>query len=132
MSRTKGQSGEREVAALLSTLTGHDVRRRVRQHFGDADLVGVPGWSIECKRYAITSPGKLAVWWKQAMHQAIDAKELPVLLYRADRVGWRCVWPAGLHIEGGMMSSNIMDCLDADPSTWWRMVEHIKASEVPR
>ena len=46
MSRNKGLSGEREVAGLLRDLLGYDVRRRVRQHGGDADLEGVPLWSL--------------------------------------------------------------------------------------
>ena len=57
MSRTKGQAGEREVAAIIRELTGHDVRRHVRQHAGDADLAGLPGWSVECKRYRAVTPG---------------------------------------------------------------------------
>ena len=52
MSRTKGAAGERELAAALRELTGWDIRRRVRQHDGDSDLEGVPGWSIEVKRLA--------------------------------------------------------------------------------
>ena len=39
MSRNKGKTGEREAAALLSDLLGLDIRRRVRQHDGDSDLV---------------------------------------------------------------------------------------------
>ena len=57
LSRSKGQRGEREVAALLSELTGHDVRRRVRNHAGDSDLQGLPGWEIEVKFYAAVTPG---------------------------------------------------------------------------
>ena len=41
LSRTKGAAGERELAALLSELSGRDVRRRVRQHAGDSDLLGL-------------------------------------------------------------------------------------------
>jgi hypothetical protein len=133
MSRTKGQSGEREVAALLSMLTGHDVRRRVRQHDGDSDLEGVPGWSVEVKRHATTPRGKLAGWWAQTMSQAHDAQALPILFYRADRAVWRCMWPGSLHLPNDSpMHGNLLDCVDADPSTWWRMCEHIKACEVPR
>lgn len=54
------QGRERELARLLADLTGHDVRRRVRQHDGDDDLVGVPGWSIEAKRYKAAPP----FWWR--------------------------------------------------------------------
>ncbi len=43
MSRTKGQSGEREVSAIVRALTGWDVGCRVRQHGGDSDLEGSGG-----------------------------------------------------------------------------------------
>jgi hypothetical protein len=44
--RNKGKAGERGAAALVCDLTGWDVQRRVRQHDGDSDLAGVPGWVI--------------------------------------------------------------------------------------
>jgi len=126
-SRTKGQTGEREVAAIIRELTGHDVRRRVRQHQGDSDLEGLPGWSVEVKRHANTPPGKLAEWWAQTITQARDAQALPVLFYRADRAGWRCVWPAALHLpKRPAISAIFNDCLVSDPLTWWLMVRHIK------
>ena len=128
MSRTKGQTGEREVAAILKELTGKNVKRRVRQHDGDSDLEGLPGWSVEVKRHASTPPGKLAEWWAQTLSQARDAQALPVLFYRADRAGWRCVWPAALHIRERLpVSGSLDDTLDADPLTWWRMVRHLQA-----
>ncbi len=98
MSRTKGQTGEREAAALIRDLTGWDVRRRVRQHDGDSDLEGVPGWSVEIKRHASASRGDIAAWWAQAVAQARPAGLLPVLLYRRDRDQWRAVWPVGVHL----------------------------------
>lgn len=94
MSRSKGQSGERELAALLASITGMDVRRRVRNHVGDDDLDGIDGWSIECKRYKAITPALVASWWQQAQRQASAAGREPVLLYRADRGQWRAVWPA--------------------------------------
>jgi hypothetical protein len=42
MSRNKGKAGEREIAGLLSDLTGYKVQRRVRQRDGDSDLEGFP------------------------------------------------------------------------------------------
>ena len=98
MSRTKGQTGEREAAALIRDLTGWDVRRRVRQHDGDSDLEGVPGWSVEIKRHASASRGEIRAWWAQAVAQARPAGLLPVLLYRRDRDQWRAVWPVGVHL----------------------------------
>lgn len=91
MQRNKGKTGEREAAELVRLHTGWDVRRRVRQHEGDSDLVGVPGWSVEIKRCRTALPGEVTSWWAQAVAQGDGA--LPVLLYRADRAEWRAVWP---------------------------------------
>lgn len=93
MQRTKGQKGEREAAGLIEELTGWKVRRRVRQHDGDSDLVGVPGWSVEVKR---AKEAHIAAWWRQAVQQAAqDGTTTPVLVYRIDRRDWRAVWPSG-------------------------------------
>lgn len=92
MSRTKGKAGEREIAALIRDCTGWDVRRRVRQHDGDSDLEGVPGWSVEVKRHAKATRGDIADWWGQAVAQA-GGWQTPVLFYRPNRGEWRAVWP---------------------------------------
>ncbi|TDG02091.1 hypothetical protein E1N52_41620 [Paraburkholderia guartelaensis] len=93
MQRRKGSSGEREIAALVRDLTGWDVRRRVRQHEGDSDIEGVPGWCGEVKRHARATRSDVRDWWEQAAHQAAAAGLLPVLFYRLDRDEWRAVWP---------------------------------------
>lgn len=126
-SRTKGQAGERELAALLSELTGLDVRRRVRQHDGDNDLEGIPGWSIECKRHAAAPAASVAAWWAQAVAQAAAAGALPVLFYRADRADWRAVWPAGLHLGQSPPGTIYRNTLTAHPAAWWAMVQRIRA-----
>jgi hypothetical protein len=97
-SRRKGASGERELAALIRDMTGWDVRRRCRQHDGDSDLEGAPGWSVEVKRRARVLRSDVAAWWRQAVEQA-QANEQPVLFFRADRDEWRAVWPLGLHLH---------------------------------
>ena len=97
MQRTKGQSGEREAAAQICEHTGWQVRRRVRNALGDSDLVGVPGWSVEIKRYASASPAQLAQWWAQCVSQA--GLELPVLFFRLDRSAWRAVWPLAVNLQ---------------------------------
>lgn len=124
LSRSKGQRGEREVAALLSDLTGHDVRRRVRNHAGDSDLQGLPGWEIEVKRYAALTPGLVRTWWAQAVEQSRSTNTLPVLFYKPNRGDWRVVWPAGLHItpRPSPLPPDFADTLTSDPLTWWRMV----------
>ncbi len=93
MSRAKGQTGEREISTILRDQTGWDVRRRVRQHDGDSDLEGVPGWSVEVKRHRTASRGDIAGWWRQTVAQAERAGAVPVLFFRADRDTWRAVWP---------------------------------------
>ena len=126
MSRDKGKSGERELARLLSELTGHDVRRRVRNLKGEDDLEGLPGWSIECKRYATITPGLVAQWWAQAQRQAQATGAEPVLLYRADRGAWRAVWSASLMLplsapaddEPGLADGATVE---ADLATWWML-----------
>lgn len=119
LSRDKGKAGERELARLLSDLTGHQITRRVRQHDGDDDLVGLAGWSIECKRYARASPALVAGWWRQAQAQALATNTVPVLLYRADRADWVAVWPACLHTG----DTDATHCLSAAPAVWWAMVQ---------
>lgn len=93
MQRTKGKAGEREAAAIIRDLTGWDVRRRVRQHDGDSDLEGVPGWCVEVKRHATATRGNLRQWWAQACAQAKREAAIPVLFVRRDRDEWRAVWP---------------------------------------
>lgn len=96
MSRRKGQQGERDLAALIREHTGWDAERRVRQHDGDSDILGVPGWSIEVKRQAKAPRGSISRWWAQAVEQAEG--NLPVLFFRADRDEWRAVWPLAIQL----------------------------------
>ena len=91
MQRTKGASGEREIAAIIRDLTGFEVNRRVRNHEGDSDLTGIPGWSVEVKRHKKADRADIAKWWAQTVRQANG--ELPVLFFRRDRDIWRAVWP---------------------------------------
>lgn len=132
LSRTKGQRGEREAAALLSELTGRTVRRRVRQHLNDADLEGLEswgaGWSIEVKRVAACPPAMLAQYWAQAAAQAARVGLVPLLLVRVDRAAdWACHWPAALHHEDRVTLHSLdpSDTVRADPLTWFRMVRRL-------
>ncbi len=75
--RNKGARGEREVAAIISDLLGYKVSRRCRQHDGDSDLEGVPGWSLEVKNQAHVSRALLKAWWQQAVdHTGLVARDL--------------------------------------------------------
>ena len=85
-SRSKGKKGELELAKELRKY-GFDTRRG-QQYCGangDADVVGLPGMHIECKRVE-----RLNV--ENAMRQAeADAKkgEIPVVMHRANREEWK-------------------------------------------
>lgn len=84
-SNAKGKRGERELANILKEY-GYDCRRG--QQFcganGDADVVGLPGIHIECKRVQALNLYK-------AMAQAVDdAKEdeFPTIFHRKDGQEW--------------------------------------------
>lgn len=84
-SRDKGARGERELSNILKEY-GYETRRG--QQFcganGDADVVGIDGVHIECKRVE-----KLNL--EKAMGQSIsDAREgeVPVVMHRKNNKPW--------------------------------------------
>ena len=85
MSRDKGKRGERELANLLKQ-HGYECRRG--QQFcgsnGDADVVGLPGIHIECKRVE-----------KLNLYDAVDqakrdkkGEDLPSVFHRKNNCEW--------------------------------------------
>lgn len=109
MQRTKGAAGEREIAAIIRDLTGWEVRRRVRNHAGDSDLTGIPGWSVEVKQHKAATRAEIAAWRRQACTQATTPRDeasegkanvcIPVLFFRRDRDDWRAVWPVAVGLK---------------------------------
>lgn len=94
-SRDKGAKGERELAGKLREF-GYDARRG--QQFcganGDADVVGLPGIHIECKRVE-----KLNLY--DAMSQSVrDAREneVPTVFHRKNH----CEWLVTMRMEDWM------------------------------
>lgn len=84
-SRQKGARGERELATLLRR-QGYEARRGQQYSGanGDADVLGLPGIHIECKRVE-----RLNI--DEAMRQAVnDARggELPAVFHRRNGKGW--------------------------------------------
>lgn len=84
-SRQKGARGERELAKALKAY-GYDCRRG-QQYCGangDADVVGLPGIHIECKRVE-----KLNLYDAMAQSKA-DAREneMPVVMHRKNNCDW--------------------------------------------
>ena len=84
-SRAKGKAGELELSKVLKAY-GYEARRSVQYcgANGDADVIGIPGIHIECKRVE-----KLNI--ENAMAQSInDAEnsEVPVVMHRKNRQKW--------------------------------------------
>lgn len=131
MQRTKGQAGEREVCKIIADLTGHEVKRRVRNHAGDSDVLGVPGWSIEVKRYARATPGMIESWWAQTVVQAGQSL-LPVLFYRVNRGDWRAVWsiaPGLTHQRAEMWGGGYEWTAEGSPQAWAAVARNL--ADVP-
>lgn len=87
-SRRKGAAGERELARKLKEYGYHEARRSVQYNGkteeGQADLLGLPGIHIECKRVE-----KLNLYdaMAQAIHDAKDG-ELPSVFHRRNHCEW--------------------------------------------
>lgn len=95
-SRDKGCRGERELANKLKEY-GYDCRRG-QQYCGangDADVVGLDGVHIECKRTE-----RLSLYDALAQAKA-DAKdgEMPVVMHRKNHCEWVVVQPLEDWIE---------------------------------
>lgn len=89
-SRNKGATGERELAKVLRGY-GYDCRRG-QQYCGangDADVVGLPGLHIECKRVERLN---LDDAMAQAKADARD-EEIPVVMHRKNNGEWRVTIP---------------------------------------
>lgn len=86
-SRAKGAKGERELANILKD-RGFTARRGQQYSGanGDADVVGLPGVHIECKRVERLN-------LEDAIKQSnVDAREgeIPVVIHRKNRGKWNC------------------------------------------
>lgn len=85
-SKRKGADGERE---LSNKLKEYGFKTRRGQQYcganGDADVVGIPGIHIECKRVEQLNIDK-------AMEQAVHDKkleEIPAVFHRKNRTKWK-------------------------------------------
>ena len=85
-SRQKGAKGERELANFLRE---HGFESRRGQQYsgrtGEADVVGLPGIHIECKRVERLD---LDAALEQSVRDA-RAGEIPVVIHRKNRQSWR-------------------------------------------
>ena len=85
-SRAKGVRGERELSNYLKE-HGYDTRRG-QQYCGangDADVVGLDGFHIECKRVQALNIDKA---YEQAESDSKEG-EMPIVCHRKDRMKWK-------------------------------------------
>ncbi|RGZ00207.1 hypothetical protein [Clostridium sp. AM58-1XD] len=114
--REKGKRGERELAKKLQEY-GYDCRRG-QQYCGadgSADVIGLPGIHIECKRVErlnLQEAVEQSVRDAEAVKLPFAEEILPAVFHRRDRAEWLVTmpleewiklyreWEAGQKIEG--------------------------------
>lgn len=83
-SKRKGASGERELAKVLRD-HGYETRRGQQYSGanGDADVVGLPGIYIECKRVE-----RLNLYDAIAQAKADSKGDMPAVMHRKNNCKW--------------------------------------------
>ena len=85
-SRRKGADGERELSRILR---GYGFESRRGQQYcganGDADVVGLPGVHIECKRVEALNIDKAI---EQSVRDAASG-EIPLVIHRRNKKPWK-------------------------------------------
>lgn len=91
--KRKGKTGELELVRKLKE-HGYDVRRSVqyngKEEKGQADLLGLPGVHIECKR---TERLSLYDAVNQAKRDSNGTGELPIVFHRKNNCEWLAIMP---------------------------------------
>ena len=86
-SRNKGKHGELELSHTLQQL-GFQTAHRSQQYCGtasSADVIGLPGVHIECKRSETLS---VYAAYEQAVKDSVGSSDLPVVMHRRSRRPW--------------------------------------------
>jgi Holliday junction resolvase len=98
-SKQKGAKGERELARKLKDY-GYSVRRSVQYNGkaeeGQADLVGLPGIHVECKR---TERLSLYDAVDQAKRDSEGTQDLPAVFHRKNNCEWVVIMPLDSWVE---------------------------------
>jgi len=143
-SRTKGQTGEREVVHLLNGIIEQVLasmpwdeavataarlciqRNQNQSAVGGSDLNGVFGMAVEIKRQENI---QIDTWWAQTIAAAKRNNEHPVLLYRKNHQPWRCVTMGNAPLPGGRMGSMRVQFEQDAFSTWFYQWVYYKIVE---
>jgi Holliday junction resolvase len=97
--KRKGKDGELELARKLRE-HGYDARRSVqyngKEEDGQADLLGLPGLHIECKRTE-----KLGLYdaVAQAKRDSEGKGQLPAVFHRRNKCEWLVIMPLDSFME---------------------------------
>ena len=98
-SRSKGSRGELQLAKKLREY-GYDARRTVQYNGkadgAEADLCGLPGIHIECKR---TERLNLYEAVDQAKRDSAGGDKLPVVFHRRNNCEWLAIMPMNVFME---------------------------------
>lgn len=130
--RTKGQTGEREVAAMLNAvvqkvrgerglpaLEDRDLpfqRNQNQSAVGGDDLSNPFKLAIEVKRQEALS---INAWWRQCVASANRSEGKPILIYRQNRKPWRVVMLAPIPVSDSKAIGPIQVEMDADSFLAW-------------
>lgn len=88
-SKRKGKEGELELASLLRS-QGYADARRSQQYAGinsDADVVGIKGLHIECKRAERVSDEAFI----QQAERDSRAGDVPIVMFRRNKEKWKAL-----------------------------------------
>lgn len=101
--RVKGEDGEREIVNMLKPIVArvlqdygikdidnanyYPQRNQNQTAVGGTDIISY-GFDIEVKRHEVLS---VNTWWRQVTTSAANSGNMPVLLYRQNRLGWSCI-----------------------------------------
>lgn len=86
-SKQKGARAERELANILKE-HGYDAHRTAQYcgNTGDAaDVVGLPGFHIECKHQERM---ELYKWYAQAVNDSKGKEDIPLVIHRQNNKPW--------------------------------------------
>jgi hypothetical protein len=125
--KSKGSSGEREAAALLTRWAAEigvslDLERNLEQvRAGGADINGVPGLEIEVKRVEALS---IPAWWRQITTATNKSGKHPLLMYRQNRKRWQfqtVLYTAHYPTSGGGFVAPVIATMDeANAKVWFQ------------
>lgn len=106
--QAKGRRAEIELAQYLQEKGFAEARPGAPLNYGtEADITGIPGLHIECKRHEKIELNK---WYEQAARDAERMQDgVPAVIFRQNRRQWMIVLSLSdfLQLEGGALNGNL-------------------------